>query len=184
MSLLWNWFWTSKKVSAAEREQSSSNHRALFNELRGYFKDHGTARRAERKFDFDEVYETLTDDMVRVDEFYEDLEFNNGQFIFPNKETKDALRAAIEKYLDDVVVFREFVHENAVLRERLAQNLLNYPKYEGFYFVGHYWQLFRRDLRTDLLNPGQALAAIQGQKESEFSTDEESSSEEYYVRPQ
>lgn len=93
---------------------------------------------------------------------------DDGNWKFPSKAAREECRKASEVYFDNVVQFKEFVEDNPTLRIALARRLLNYAKNEGFNFDWHYWQLFRRKLDSDLLDPESSLAIIQyGESSSE-----------------
>lgn len=168
MSLVWNWFWADKKKAPA------SVHDSLFREMRQVFDAKEITAKAERKYDYDKVFDTLCHDLDVVNDLYEALGDN-----FPSAADKARLGEAIGHYFDDVVKHKEFIFDNPILKMAVARRLLQHADREGFVFDWHYWQLFRRDLHRDTLAPTIALDIIEnGEPDSSSSEDDEWSDSE------
>lgn len=182
MSLVWNWFWSNKKVDESEKKQEVERQRQLFSEMKRYFVEKEVTRRAERKFDFDQVYETFCDNASRLVQTENGLTWDNDVIIYKNEEERKRVREAIVRYFDFVVSNKEFFLISFPLKQLILLKLLTHPKREDVTLDWHYWQLFQRDIHADLQNTSEAMAIILKDENMALNDDEFSSSseEEYY----
>ena len=159
-------------MEAEEADRAAQAQRAVFAELHEVFEYNDLMDHAERKYDYDEVYDQLTEILERVDESYQGAIVKRGHWVFPSEEAQEMCKKASEEYLDTIVRYKEFVHDNAMLKVALAKKIMSYVDFEQFSFDWHYWQLFRRHLHADMENQAEALAAIE--RDCTDSSDEES----------
>jgi len=164
MSFLFGWFWSDKKVEQFEAEQASNVQHLLMKELHNVFSASDLKKWAERKYDYEKVYEELVSILDSIDKCYHKARLHNGKWFFASDEIRDQCRNLCEKYFDAVIRNKEFVEDNEVLRLAVARKLLEYAALEGFRFDWHYWQLYRRIIEDDLLDQDTALSAIERTK--------------------
>jgi len=178
MSFLFGWFWSDKAVNAEEESRAAATQRALFAELNQVFQDCGLAKFAERKYDYDEVYDALTQILEKVDASYVNTRLVGGHWQFPTEEQRAQCKTFSEQYLDTIVKHKNFIEDNAILKLAIAKKILSFAEFEQFDFDWHYWQLFRRNLHDDLENQAEALHMIEHDDDSSSSSEWDTTSEE------
>lgn len=160
MSLFFGWFWSNKKPTEAEQSSGRSLHQELMAELKECFDENGLADWAERRYDYDAVYDKLRDILDRVDESYVGCEYHDGQWTFPSLEAREQCRKVAREYMDALVDHQDFVLDHGNLTLAMARKVHSYATDEGFLFDWHYFQLFRRHLDHDLKQSSVALREI------------------------
>jgi len=176
MSFLFGWFWSDKAVDAEEESRAAETQRALFQELNQVFETRELAEFAERKYDYEEVHDTLTQILENVEKSYEGAKIVGGHWVFASPDQREACKKYSEKYLDTIVKHKDFIEDNTILKLAIAKKIMSYAEFEEFHFDWHYWQLFRRLLNEDIKNQSVALGMIEHENDSsssEWDTSEE-----------
>lgn len=170
MSFIGRWFWSEKKVEESEEEKMRKVHQAIFKEMKDVFEECELASYAERKYDYDDVFDLLTRKMHAVDKCYTNAKFivgAGGCWVFESEEKRMECFAAAESYLDCAVENIPFIRDYVtMLRVPLAKRIFAFAEDENFFFGGQYWHLFRRSLNDDLGNKKQALEEIEAGNEA------------------
>lgn len=132
----------------------------LLQEMKKYHYDNETKEHAERKYDYDEVFVSLTNLIDDVRNAYTGCSFKGNVPVFTLKQ-RQAVKELTEKYLDACVRNKEFVFDHEPLKVSLGRRLIHLANNEGFVFDWHYWQLFHRDLKKDMLDEDNSLYEIE-----------------------
>lgn len=176
MSLFFGWFYSKKAVPEEERDEQSRVQKELFAEMKRYHFDNDQAKFAERKYDYDEIYDILYQGAEQMDSHYGTLDYDLvlKKWVFPSPAQKLACFKACESYLDNCVVHKQFLEDYTILKMAVCRRIMTLADNEGFFFDWHYFQLYRRSLSQDLLQKELALLEIEHGPEdsSDWSDDE------------
>ena len=136
MSFIANWFWSTKPVEKGEQDKMREIHASIFKELNEVFKKCELSSFAERKYDYDDVYDLLTLKMYRVDCCYVEATWGKNGWVFSNEAKREECRKASEDYFDSMVEYKEFMEDHPILRIPIAKKIFDFAKNEKFIFSG------------------------------------------------
>jgi len=139
MSVFWSAIW-----GATEKEKRTHSliHAKLFQELQRIFTDKDLKRKSERKYILEDVKTIFADDLYEINRHF----YQEDGYMCCDDDDQPKLRAAVVKWLDDVVVYKAFLDDNPQLAKTVKERILEYAQYDDFRFDWHYWQLFREEL--------------------------------------
>lgn len=135
----------------SEEEKLDPPQRVL-QEMKRYHYDNDVKAHAERKYDYDDVYELLTNKIEELAQTYNGCLIVGKEVTYKSETHKQLAKKKECEYLDLIVSHKQFVFDHPKLKRDLAERIINLNKYYGMCFDWHYLQLFHRDLNEDTLN--------------------------------